>query len=78
MWARALSDGAFAVALYNEDNQPKDLRVSFGALGAGFETAAVRDLWARKDLGVFGGGYPAEGGISVAAHETKLLKVTPQ
>jgi len=78
VWARALSDGAFAVALYNEDNQPKDLRVSFGALGAGFETAAVRDLWARKDLGVFGGGYPAEGGISVAAHETKLLKVTPQ
>ena len=40
--------------------------------------ATVRDLWAHKDLGAFKGGYPEAGGVPVAAHATKLLRVWPR
>ena len=48
------------------------------ALGAGGGIkATVRDLWAKKTLGVFDGRYPASGGVTVAPHEAKMLRVTP-
>ena len=37
----------------------------------------MRDLWAKKTLGVFDGRYPASGGVTVAPHEAKMLRVTP-
>ena len=41
--------------------------------------AAVRDLWARLDLGTYSGRYPETGKtVTVAPHEAKLLRVTPQ
>ena len=48
------------------------------ALGAGGGIkATVRDLWAKKTLGVFDGRYPTSGGVTVAPHEAKMLRVTP-
>ena len=41
------------------------------------QRATVRDLWAKKTLGVFDGRYPASGGVTVAPHEAKMLRVTP-
>ena len=77
-WSRALSDGSYAVALYNPDDAPAELSIEFGALGMpATQRATVRDLWAKKTLGVFDGRYPASGGVTVAPHEAKMLRVTP-
>ena len=76
-WARALSDGSVGVALFNGLDAPASLSVDFGACGWPAGTAAdVRDLWAHADLGVFTGRYPASGGVPVAPHATRMLRVT--
>lgn len=36
VWARQLSDGSVAVALYNEDDAPKDIGVDFAQVGVYF------------------------------------------
>ena len=41
-------------------------------------TVAVRDLWARASKGVAITRYPATGVVTVGAHETLLLRLTPQ
>ncbi len=74
VWARKLTSGAVAVALYNEDDAPKSIGVSFAKLGWSATTkATVRDLWAHKDLA------PATGlikNMTVAAHASYLLLLT--
>jgi alpha-galactosidase len=79
VWARMLSDGSAAVALYNQEDAPATLAVTFASLGwpAG-TSAAVRDLWAHSDAGVFTDRYPTTGGITVAPHETHLVRITKQ
>lgn len=71
VWARKLTDGSVAVALYNEDDAPKSIGVSFAKLGWAASTkATVRDLWAHKDLA------PATGmlkNMTVDAHASYLL-----
>ena len=44
-----------------------------GTGGKAWEKAHVRDLWARKDLGVFAGSFTAK---ALGAHATSLLLVT--
>jgi alpha-galactosidase len=77
VWARHLSDGSIAVALLNLNDQPVDLLVEFLNLGwpAG-QSASVRDLWAHADLGTFKDQYPNTP-ITVAPHETHLIRLTP-
>ena len=62
------------MALYNEDDAPKSIGVSFASLGWSATTkATVRDLWAHKDLA------PATGMIknmTVDAHASYLLLLT--
>lgn len=79
VWARALSDGSAAVSLYNQDDAPAKLAVSFASLGwpAG-TTAAVRDLWAHEDMGSFTDRYPAAGTfVTVPPHGTHVVRITP-
>ena len=80
VWARRLTGGAVAVALYNEEEDPMELSVDLTTLGLPEGApAAVRDLWARLDLGTYSGRYPETGKtVTVAPHEAKLLRVTPQ
>ena len=82
VWARALSDGSVAVALYNENDAPLGASVSFKdlpAVGWGAGTvAAVRDLWAHADLPAATGRYPAQGAVTLAPHQTVLLRLTKQ
>jgi len=81
VYARRLSDGSVAVALYNNLDVAGAGAISFDRLGWSESTsAAVRDLWAHEDLGTFTGHFPAQEGAAVAveAHETVMLRLTPQ
>merc|ERR1712194_692348 len=52
VWARTLSDGSVAVALFNEGETSKSIGTSFTALGwLETDKASVRDLWAHTDNG---------------------------
>ena len=77
VWARHLSDGSVAVALYNQEDSATKIGFQFADLGSGWtssSTATIRDLWQHKDLGTFTGGFPA---VAVRAHQTVVLRVTP-
>ena len=72
VWSKKLSDGSYAVALYNfADKEPKELAFSFVDLGLSGK-CSVRDLWERKDLGAFFGGYA----VTVDPDDCVLIKVT--
>lgn len=75
VYARNLSDGSVAVALYN----PEDVaaQASFDFSSVGLQGGRVRDLWAHEDLGTFMGRYPETGNVTVEAHGTTMLRIAP-
>jgi len=78
IWAGPLSDGSRAVVVFNRhvhsDPYPANLTLEFNMLGFTEDTqATVRDLFARKDLGVFLG----EMKVSLMAHTAMIYKITP-
>jgi len=70
VWMKPLADGSKAVGLFNRGEDAIQMSVSFKEIGLG-ETASVRDLWARQDLGSFTGSYSAQ----VPRHGVVLIKV---
>ena len=77
--AKPLSDGSFAVALWNLGNATANVSVSWSDLGPGAWTggtiaATVRDIWERRDLGVHESGYTA----AVPGHGVAIIKATPK
>ncbi len=70
LWARPLFDGTHAVGLVNLGSESQPVTVRWSQLGLS-GSQPVRDLWQRKDLGRFAGGYT----VSVPAHGTVLIKV---
>lgn len=82
VWARVLSDGSVAVAFYNQEDSPANINVQFTNLPvvgwSSSTTVSVRDLWAHADLGSFTGAYPQTGSVTVAPHETHLVRMTKQ
>jgi alpha-galactosidase len=73
VWVRRLTDGDLAIAMPNLDSKPANLSICFDALDYG-ETAHVRDIWKKKDLGVFTQKFTAE----VDTHDTLLLRVSAE
>ena len=74
VWARTLSDGSIAVALYNEGDSPRSIGTGFAALGwPATAKASVRDLWAHTDNGTVTG---ALGNVTVRAHATVVVRLT--
>ena len=72
VWARELLGGTHAVLLLNRGDEPTNARVTWVDLGArSAQSAAVRDLWARADLGDHDGSYER----ALAPHACALLKV---
>jgi len=59
IWMKPLADGSKAVGLFNREQSTIKITVKFSQIGIGGR-AAVRDLWARKDLGVFDGSFSAD------------------
>lgn len=74
VWARQLSDGGRAVALLNRGASEREITVSWTDIGYPDSlTAAVRDLWAKKDTGRVKGSYSA----TVPSHGVVLVRIRP-
>jgi alpha-galactosidase len=74
VWAKQLKDGSRAVVLLNRGSSPQEIKVSWEQLGyPAHLSAAVRDLWAHKDLGKFTGTFSAP----VESHGVVVATVQP-
>jgi alpha-galactosidase len=70
IWARPLSGGSKAVALFNRQSNPLPIELQFSALG--FKGPVhVRDVWAAKDLGILDGSHTE----IVPGHGVVLFKI---
>jgi hypothetical protein len=72
VWSAANADGSYTVALFNLDSGTATATAHFTDLGFG-GAADVQDLWSGADLGSFTGSFSA----SLAAHASRLLRITP-
>lgn len=70
VWARPLHDGTWAAGLFNRGLVPYEITLRFSDLGL-TGSQPVRDLWRRRDLGSFEGGYTVE----VPRHGSVMVKV---
>jgi alpha-galactosidase len=66
------SPSTYAIALVNLSDSAADITVNWSELGL-TTVAAIRDLWAHRDIGPGAAGYTATG---VPPHGTVMLKVT--
>ena len=67
VWAGPLAGGDLVALLFNQGTKAKDVALRWEDLGlAPGARARVRDLWARRDLGEFAGGFA---GLQAAALE---------
>ncbi|MGI8771168.1 MAG: hypothetical protein ACR2JE_07015 [Acidobacteriaceae bacterium] len=61
------------VAIFNIGDQPSHVTLSWAQLGVQTPRAAVRDLWAKKDLGT-----RQDVDLQLKPHSSVLYRVTPQ
>ena len=74
IWARQLKDGGRAVILLNRGSSEHEITVKWPELGyPDHLSAAVRDLWAHKDLGNSTGKFSAR----VESHGVVMVTVKP-
>ena len=74
VWAKQLKDGDRAVILLNRSSSEQEITVNWEQIGyPSHLSAAVRDLWAHKDLGKFTGKFSAP----VASHGVVMVRVAP-
>jgi alpha-galactosidase len=71
IWAKSLSGGAKAVALFNRAESPLPMTLHLSDVGAS-GNAKLRDLWAHKDVSATDGSYT----VLVPRHGVVLLKVS--
>jgi alpha-galactosidase len=74
VWAKQLKDGSRAVILFNRSASEQNVAVAWEDIGyPDHLSAAVRDLWQKKDLGKFTGKFSAP----VASHGVVMVTVRP-
>jgi alpha-galactosidase len=74
VWAKQMKGGGRAVVLFNRGASDAEISVSWEDLGyPAHLPAAVRDLWAKKDLGKSTASYATK----VPSHGVVMLRVTP-
>ena len=75
IWMKPLAGGSKAVGLFNRGTYEASITVRFEQLGIG-ESAAVRDLWARRDLGNFHSAFettvPRHGVVFIRVRDSAL------
>ncbi|MFD0331794.1 RICIN domain-containing protein [Streptacidiphilus monticola] len=72
VWGAANTDGSYTVALFNLGSGTATATAHFTDLGFS-GSADVQDLWSGTDLGSATGAFSA----SLAAHASRLLRITP-
>jgi alpha-galactosidase len=70
VWVKPLADGSKAVGLFNRGESTMPVTAHFRDVGVG-DTALVRDLWEKSDLGVFKTHFTAQ----VPTHGVVMIKV---
>ncbi len=75
IWAGPLSGGSQAVVLLNRgDFGSSEITVQWTDIGFPVDhSALVRDLWARKDIGIFTGNYTSP---NIDSHAVMMLNIT--
>jgi alpha-galactosidase len=74
VWAKQMADGSRAVVLLNRGATEQKITVKWEELGYPSRvTAAVRDLWQKKDLGKLSGAFSAP----VASHGVVMVTIRP-
>src|SRR5437763_8494655 len=74
IWSKQLQDGSRAVIVLNRGASSHDITATWEQIGyPGHLSAAVRDLWAHKDLGKFTGKFSAP----VESHGVVMLTIRP-
>jgi alpha-galactosidase len=74
VWVKPLSGGGRAVVLFNRGDVPAEISFEWSQLNYPSQLrAAVRDLWAHRDLGTRTGSF----GATVEPHGVVMLKVQP-
>jgi len=73
VWSKPLKDRSRAVVLFNRSSSDGEISVSWQEIELSVQEAAVRDLWAKKDLGKFQNSYNA----AVPSHGVVMVKITP-
>jgi len=71
VYNKPLADGTTAIMLLNKSGDRSDIRVDWDKVGLAGKQP-VRDLWARKELGEFDGGFTAK---DLGQHEHRVIKV---
>jgi alpha-galactosidase len=71
IWAKSLSGGVKAVALFNRTETPRTISLKLSMIGF-TDGAKLRDLWTHKDVVAKGGTYS----VLVPAHGAVMLKVS--
>ncbi len=72
IWIRPLSDGSWVVGFFNLGLFKTPMAISWNLLGLE-KPSSVRNIWERKDLGIFAEGFKAE----VPSHGVIFIKVQP-
>jgi alpha-galactosidase len=70
VWAKPMSDGSYAVGLFNLGDSDSPVTLQFSVIKLDGELK-VRDLWRQKDLGKFTGSFTA----TVPSHGVVLVKI---
>jgi alpha-galactosidase len=74
VWGKQLKDGGRGVVLLNRGSAQHEITVTWEEMGyPAHLSAAVRDLWAHKDLGKFTGKFSA----AVESHGVVVVRVSP-
>ncbi|MBO4769646.1 MAG: carbohydrate-binding protein [Clostridia bacterium] len=75
VWSKIMQDengkAVRCVTLFNRTDEKREIGVTWNELGM-LDSCSVRDLWEKKDLGLFEKGFSCE----VPSHGVVLLKVT--
>ena len=57
----------------NKGSLPNEVEIDWNEIGFWSTNAKLRDLWERKEMGIFQHGYK----VTLKSHQSQLLKVTP-
>ena len=73
VWAGKLNDGSYAVLLLNRGSKRSIVEISWKEIGFTEKQAKIRDLWEKRDIGVFNNNYY----VFLESHDSQMLKITP-